>query len=512
MTTPERQLDEASKCLDSPYYFIYNYVKIQDALLLDWIPFNLWDPQEGVLQDIQNHRLLAVLKARQIGLTWLVLAFILWRMIFRPGTIALIFSKRDDEAIYLLDERLKGMFKELPEWLRHGIEAVPGGDSKHIWRLTNGSECRAYTPEAGDTYTATIVFVDEADLIPSLNKLMRSAKPTIDAGGWMILVSRVDKSRPNSEFKKLYRAARKGENAWFPIFLPWHARPGRTREWHKALADDIQSRTGSFDDLHEQYPETDAQALAPRSADKRVPAAWLLGCWDEQKPIPLDDIEDAPPFSGLRVYQPPVPGVSYVLAGDPAEGLPTSDDSALTVFRVDTGEQVAALNEKLEPKVVFPNTCAGVARWYNYARLMIERNNHGHAVIGWLEQNARDLEVLNGHDGRPGWSNSPASKARLWDVAAAAYKHTETTLVDFESHTQVASIEKATLKAPEGDYDDLAVVCALAQLACGQVAAMLPPIHGSVPMIGVRTPRQGRMSLIEKELGELEDVRPRPFG
>ena len=41
----------------------------------DWIPFKLWPAQKEVAQTFQDHRLVVVLKARKLGLTWLALAF-----------------------------------------------------------------------------------------------------------------------------------------------------------------------------------------------------------------------------------------------------------------------------------------------------------------------------------------------------------------------------------------------------------------------------------------------------
>ena len=91
----------------------------------------------------------------------------------------------------------------------------------------------------------------------------------------MILVSRANKDTPRSPFKNYYRAAKKGENEWVEVFLPWHSRPQRTQEWYEAQKTDIYSREGSLDTLWEQYPETDTEALAPRTMAKRIPPKWL---------------------------------------------------------------------------------------------------------------------------------------------------------------------------------------------------------------------------------------------
>jgi hypothetical protein len=103
---------------------------------------------------------------------------------------------------------------------------------------------------AGDSYTATLAVVDEADLCPDLDRLMRAVKPTIDAGGRMVLLSRSDKSKPQSPFKRIYTAARQSQNGWVPVFLPWDARPDRDATWYEAQRRDVLARTGSLDDLN----------------------------------------------------------------------------------------------------------------------------------------------------------------------------------------------------------------------------------------------------------------------
>src|SRR5262249_47243792 len=86
---------------------------------------------------------------------------------------------------------------------------------------------------------------------------------------------------------------------------------------------------------------------------------------------PLRHLEsDAPALPNLKVYDVPEPGKRYVLGADPAEGNPTSDDSALSVHDADTGEQVAALAGKYDP-AVFASTIRTVSGWYNDAPAMV---------------------------------------------------------------------------------------------------------------------------------------------
>ena len=460
----ETEALELGKCYADPCFFLDSYCQIYDAASGEWGPFRLWPAQRSALAVIHANSLSVILKARQLGMSWLCMGYALWQMIFRPAATVLIFSRRDIEALYLLsDDRLRGMYNRLPNWMKTGHGFV--ADSGHELSLENGSSARAFPTSAGDSYTASLAIVDEADLVPDLNRLMRAVKPTIDGGGKMILVSRVDKSTPNSEFKNIYRAAYAGTNGWTPVFLPWNVHPGRDQAWYERQKRDIQSRRGALDDLHELYPNSPTEALFPRSLDKRIPAPWLENCYVEMQPL---DVEGAPALFGLEVYAAPQPGRQYVIGGDPAEGNPTSDDSALTVLDLLTGEECAALAGKLEPST-FAAAVDEVGRWYNYATVMVERNNHGHAVLLWLGDNS-SLRVLQGPDGKAGWLNNSLGKTLVYNAGVEMFRDETTTLHSFDSYQQLAAIEGSTLLAPKGDRDDRADSYVLANV--GRAAMM----------------------------------------
>jgi hypothetical protein len=451
--------EEVWKCRRSPGYFLDTYGQLYDATAGAWIGFHLWPAQQQVLQRITSHRLNVIVKARQLGLTWLVLGFALWLLLFHPAATILLFSRRDDEAVDLLKVRLRGLYDRLPEWLHvRGFDT----DNDHEWHLSNGSRVLALPTTAGDSYAATLAIVDEADLVPDLGKLMNAVKPTIDGGGRMILLSRVDKSKPQSVFKRIYIAAKEGHTDWSAIFLPWQARPDRDADWYQTQTTDILHRSGSFDDLHEQYPATDTEALAPRSLDKRIAAEWLRQCHVVKDPLDTHHTA-APAIPGLTVYALPQPGRRYVIGADPAEGNPTSDESALVVLDQTSGEEVATLAGRLQPSTLAAHADA-IGRWYNLAAVLVERNNHGHAALLWLGDHSR-LYRLAGHDGKPGWLSNSKGKALLYDAAADVFRDGQTILHSFVTFTQLAAIEGSTLRAPPGEADDRADAYALACVA-----------------------------------------------
>ncbi len=475
--------EELLKCSRSPLYFAHTFCHIYDTTSEDgtgtggkWIQFELWRAQAQTLKTIHMRQLTCILKARQLGLSWLVLSYALWQMIFRPAATILIFSKREDEAIYLLgDERLKGMYTRLPDFMKAGREVVT--DDKRVWSLSNGSIARAFSTKAGDGYTATLAIVDEADLAVDLGQLLKAVKPTVDAGGKLILLSRVDKKRPNTEFKRIYRAARRKLNKWAAVFLPWHVRPTRTERWYEEQKQEALSRTGALDYVHEQYPTTDDEALAPLSLDKRIPGEWLRRNYTPELPLSDDAVADLlaalprasrpdkpPCIPGLELYRLPEKGRKYVLGVDTAEGNPNSDDSTITVADRLTGEEVASLAGKVEPAVL-GSYVEILARYYGKAPVLVERNNHGHAVLLWLSDNAKGISLMKGMDNKAGWLDNSKGKTLLYNAVTEAFRDNSVTVHSEGTYAQLASIESSTLRAPSGDHDDRADSFALAILA-----------------------------------------------
>jgi hypothetical protein len=195
----EWQTTEWEHCRTDPAYFISQYILIEDTVARAWIRFALWPSQAWGLDQVRTAKEAIVIKPRQIGWTWLILGLILWLMIFHPIQAVLLFSKRDDEAAKLVDHRLTGMVRQLPEWLKPALEGRP---SAHRIAFANGSRAEAFPTTDVRSYSATFAFVDEADYVPDLQSLLNAVQPTVDAGGQLVLLSTTDEGHPTSPFKK----------------------------------------------------------------------------------------------------------------------------------------------------------------------------------------------------------------------------------------------------------------------------------------------------------------------
>jgi hypothetical protein len=291
----------------------------------------------------------------------------------------------------------------------------------------------------------------------------------------------VDKNTPFSAFKRVFRDSQENpDSQWKGVFLPWYARPDRTRAWYESVKQEILTRTGSLDELYEQYPETIEQALAPRSLDKRLPPEWLQAAFEHRAPIMRSDM---PILPGLRMFVAPEPGMRFVVSADPAEGNPGSDESSIHVL-TSHGEEAAVLAGQHEP-----STSAAYAVelsvYYNRAPIMPERNNHGHAFIQWVRDNST-ARILQGHDAvmassnakpRWGWLNNSKGKALMYSALADGLRDGQAKILDMATYEQLASIDGSTLSAPANMPDDRATTFALGFLATQMPSGPLPKIQ-----------------------------------
>ena len=183
-----RSIDEEfeyMKCLQSPIYFIRNYVSIFSAEYSRWIPFDLWPRQGKMIVTARNHVRMATPKGRQVGATWTWRGYYLWKAVFLPIRNIAFFSKSDADAVKLLsaEKGFKGMYNKLPDFIKPSGRL--GKSNDHLLVLPNQSmiECRPYTQAESDTYTD--VMIDECDRFPPnrFRELIGALEPALEKSG-----------------------------------------------------------------------------------------------------------------------------------------------------------------------------------------------------------------------------------------------------------------------------------------------------------------------------------------
>lgn len=246
-----------ARCQDDPSFFTDRFLVIDDAQgdASGTMPFKLWPAQSDLITDMDRERLLLILKARQLGISWLACAYALWLCLFRPGRMVLAFSKGQDEANELT-RRVTVMFDRLPLELKTLLPTVTKSNTEEIaW--SNGSRFKSMpaSPSAGRTFTASLVIMDETAFMQWAKTLYTALRPTIDGGGKLIVLSTAN-GKSNLFYTLCERAMSGGGRLTFR-FLPWWSRPGRDAAWYESV------RADAIDDasMQQEYPGTPDEAF-----------------------------------------------------------------------------------------------------------------------------------------------------------------------------------------------------------------------------------------------------------
>ena len=160
------------------------------------------------LKGLGTSGLFMVEKSRQVMVTWLCCAWLLWIAKYQAHRLLLVQSKREDDAAALVFTkepffaRISFMETHLPAHLRT-LMFPKAGSYGHLY-FPNGSHIWAI-PEGGDiirSQTPSVVFSDEAAFQPEFGAAVTAALPAIKGGGAFVAVS----SAEPSTFQELVEA------------------------------------------------------------------------------------------------------------------------------------------------------------------------------------------------------------------------------------------------------------------------------------------------------------------
>ncbi len=262
MTKQEFRENEIEYCATDIVYFIDTYGHFEDKNAIDLIqPFKMWKEQKEAAESIQAHRWNIILKARQLGFTWLVLHFAAITVL-QKGKTVIGLSRTEDEAKELV-RRLTVILSYIPELINHKDALSPGWDGA-IFNSTaltltvthpDGTEStfKAFpsSPGAGRSFTANLIIFDEWAFQQFAKEIWQGAFPTINSafGGKVIGLSTIERG---SFFEEMFTDP---DNGFNKIFIPWYADPSRDKEWEK------RTRNALGDLFTAEYPATVEEAL-----------------------------------------------------------------------------------------------------------------------------------------------------------------------------------------------------------------------------------------------------------
>jgi hypothetical protein len=165
----------------------------------------------------------------------------------------------------------------------------------------------------------------------------------------------------------------------------------------------------------------------------------------------------------LQIWFPPVPGRRYLVAVDTAGGGSEGDYSVAQVLEIDTGLQCAELQAKLSP-LELADEAARLAREYNGASLVVERNNHGSGVLAYLHGVSKYSRIYT-QDGQDGWLTSAIHRPLMLGALGAALVETPRIFFSRRLLKECRSFVRhrnGKIGASAGAHDDCVMAMAMA--------------------------------------------------
>lgn len=370
--------NEYIKCAQEPMYFFKKYVYIQGEMGKQ--RFMLYPFQEKVLDKmLEDGHDDIILKSRQLGISTLVAALCLHRIIFRSDWRAVVVATKQATAKNLV-MKIQYAYDNLPSWLK-----LPSKEYNVLTlRLSNNSSVQAVSAasDAARSLTANLLIIDEAAFVNDnmIEAIWASAQQTLaNTGGKSVIIS-TPNGTGNWYHKKWVKATtediEKGEQSTLAIRLPWTVHPKRDEKWRheqdeklgKKLAaqecdcDFLTSGDLVFDsDILEFYKETYiTEPLEKRGHNRQY---WIWAYPDYTK--------------------------KYMIVADVARG-DGADYSTFHVIEIESMEQVAEFKAQLGTKE-FAQLLYSVGYEWNNALLVVENANMGWSVV----QDLIDLNYPN---------------------------------------------------------------------------------------------------------------------
>lgn len=233
------------------------------------VPFLFWPAQHEAISIMELDRLIVFLKARQLGISWLACLFAFRLCALWPGQPVMALSRGQLEADDLV-HRISVMHREHSDRAQTLPRLVKDNTADLEWDNGSTVVSLAATRDAGRSFTGSLVILDEWAFMKWPRATLAAVKPTIDAGGKLIIISSADGQ--GSAYHQFWNAAKAGQNGYTPIFLPWTARPDRGPTWRD---EKIREAAGDRSEVVREYPENDIEAFS--AAAGQVYEAWSDG-------------------------------------------------------------------------------------------------------------------------------------------------------------------------------------------------------------------------------------------
>lgn len=457
---------------NDPCAFISECIKVIHPIR-GMVPFALYPFQRIIVKALKEKRFNILRKFRQAGITTIVAAYALWLCIFHEYKSVVILSIGDTEATEVL-ARIKTMYSELPQWIKDLTPVIE--KNKHTLQFRNLSviKSRPSGPQSGRGLSGSLVVFDEAAFIESMGTIWEAAYPTISTGGSVFMLSTVNGI--GNFYHGAWEDAIAGKNFFHALQINYEDHPEYIfneeydKEYKEKTGNDFYKELKSKGIDVTKWEEITKANMSPR-AWKQEYLAEFLGTGDTFVDGEIltqlheeVNTEFRTEYSNrLRKWQEPHPMYEYLISADPSLGR-ERDSTAFQVFNIYDGEQVAEFKSNNIPLNQAAKILVELARAYNNAIIIPERNNIGLNLIEHIRMLDYDV-IWCDEKGLPGLQINMTNREQ---ILALMEEFVRTRKLKINSERLVIELltfvvnDQGKAEADEGCHDDLVMSLAIA--------------------------------------------------
>lgn len=482
--------------------FIEKYFSILDKDTQKPVPFKLrWTDSTGIEHDVQEkyYNILQeeypnlngvrdiVLKARQEGMSSLILALFTVDFLMDPWSVSICISHRKDSTD-LLFKKVKFYIDSYCEVMGIDPKQLLKSDNKNLLENatnnsvfyigTAGAKVGGRGGSAKNILFSECAFYQDTELITAQEIVLGTAQQ-VPQGRGMIFIESTANGEGNY-YQKTWEQAEQGVSAYKPRFFGW--RDMYTEEWIEQKRKEFPTEAM----FKQEYPETPEDAFVTSGApyfdvnilkemQKAAPEPIAFGRFDPDGSLSYGESAEKSP---VRIYREPEYNEQFVVFADPADA---KDFCAAVACSKKKYDFPIVMNEVMESsqfgyelhamcKYIFEKT----GMW---PKLAVERNT-GQATIYVLKQlNYPDLfrmidsTSINPHEGGGiGWVTTghlkggelQGTRRKMLDDLSLAIKQGQMTIYDQMELKQMRSfmIVKGRAQARSNQKDDLVMATA----------------------------------------------------
>jgi hypothetical protein len=433
-----------------------------------------------------------VLKARQLGISTYVAARYVIEAITHPGTLTVqvAHDQRSAEDLFRIVHRFQ---ENLPEYMREGALKTSRANARQLRWMHLDSEYRVETandPNAGRGMTIQNLHCSEVAMwTRDGGEALVSLRAAVPPNGQVVLES-TPKGAGGMFYEEWHDAA---ETGYVQHFLPWWMEEGYRRPLlapANPTPEELEAKTKyGLDDEQLAYRRemrTNCRGKFAQEYAENAEECFLLSgdcVFDVEKvdrrlkecemPKPMTNAHQSRDNGRELVWLPPQPRYEYIIGVDTAGGGSNGDYACAQVIEKATGMQCAELHGHFDPRET-ADRVVKLAREFNNALLVVERNNHGEAV---LQRIVDWHQYANTYENRMnlvnGWHTTATTKPRiiqcLGDHIAEEVGLFSSTRFLRECRTFLRN-EDGSSSAASGAHDDTVMAMAIAQFVRHQTS------------------------------------------